>query len=61
MDDLLRIDHPAARGTIDPARVYRGRELWRLACGDDGFARDPQRFRCGVKYIGVTESNYCST
>jgi dipeptidyl aminopeptidase/acylaminoacyl peptidase len=55
-DDLIDgIDFLAKRGTIDPARVcimgasYGGYAVMM------GLARDPERFRCGVNYVGVTD------
>jgi dipeptidyl aminopeptidase/acylaminoacyl peptidase len=55
-DDLLDgIDWLASRGTIDPKRVcimgasYGGYAVMM------GLARDPDRFRCGVNYVGVTD------
>lgn len=55
-DDLMDgIDHLAAQGTIDPARVcimgasYGGYAVMM------GLARDPDRFRCGINYVGVTD------
>jgi dipeptidyl aminopeptidase/acylaminoacyl peptidase len=55
-DDLLDgVDWLAARGTIDPKRVcimgasYGGYAVMM------GLARDPDRFRCGINYIGVTD------
>jgi dipeptidyl aminopeptidase/acylaminoacyl peptidase len=57
-DDLLDgIDFLAARGTIDPKRVcimgasYGGYAVMM------GLARDPDRFRCGINYVGVTDIN----
>ena len=55
-DDLVDgIDWLAAKGTIDPKRVcimgasYGGYAVMM------GLARDPDRFRCGVNYVGVTD------
>lgn len=55
-DDLLDgIDWLAQRGTIDPSRVcimgasYGGYAVMM------GLARDAERFRCGVNYVGVTD------
>ena len=55
-DDLLDgIDWLAKRGTIDPSRVcimgasYGGYAVMM------GLTRDPERFRCGVNYVGVTD------
>jgi dipeptidyl aminopeptidase/acylaminoacyl peptidase len=55
-DDLVDgIDWLAKRGTIDPKRVcimgasYGGYAVMM------GLARDPDRFRCGVNYVGVTD------
>jgi dipeptidyl aminopeptidase/acylaminoacyl peptidase len=57
-DDLLDgIDFLAQRGTIDPKRVcimgasYGGYAVMM------GLARDPDRFRCGINYVGVTDIN----
>jgi dipeptidyl aminopeptidase/acylaminoacyl peptidase len=55
-DDLVDgIDFLAKRGTIDPSRVcimgasYGGYAVMM------GLARDPERFRCGVNYVGVSD------
>ena len=55
-DDLVDgVDWLASRGTIDPKRVcimgasYGGYAVMM------GLARDPDRFRCGVNYVGVTD------
>ena len=55
-DDLLDgIDWLAARGTIDPRRVcimgasYGGYAVMM------GLARDADRYRCGINYVGVTD------
>jgi dienelactone hydrolase len=55
-DDLLDgIDWLAQRGTIDPSRVcimgasYGGYAVMM------GLARDPERYRCGINYLGVTD------
>ncbi|HVE49931.1 MAG TPA: S9 family peptidase [Casimicrobiaceae bacterium] len=55
-DDLIDgIDWLAARGTIDPKRVcimgasYGGYAVMM------GLARDPDRYRCGINYVGVTD------
>ena len=55
-DDLVDgIDWLASRGTIDPKRVcimgasYGGYAVMM------GLARDPDRFRCGINYVGVTD------
>ncbi len=55
-DDLLDgIDWLAKRGTIDPSRVcimgasYGGYAVMM------GLARDPERYRCGINYLGVTD------
>jgi dipeptidyl aminopeptidase/acylaminoacyl peptidase len=57
-DDLVDgVDWLAARGTIDPKRVcimgasYGGYAVMM------GLARDPERFRCGINYVGVTDIN----
>src|SRR5688572_2184378 len=55
-DDLVDgVDWLASRGTIDPKRVcimgasYGGYAVMM------GLARDPDRFRCGINYVGVTD------
>jgi dipeptidyl aminopeptidase/acylaminoacyl peptidase len=55
-DDLVDgIDWLAKEGTIDPKRVcimgasYGGYAVMM------GLARDPDRFRCGINYVGVTD------
>ncbi len=55
-DDLIDgIDWLAKEGTIDPKRVcimgasYGGYAVMM------GLARDPERFRCGINYVGVTD------
>lgn len=55
-DDLVDgVDWLAARGTIDAKRVcimgasYGGYAVMM------GLARDPDRFRCGINYVGVTD------
>jgi dipeptidyl aminopeptidase/acylaminoacyl peptidase len=55
-DDLLDgVDWLAQRGTIDPSRVcimgasYGGYAVMM------GLARDPERYRCGINYLGVTD------
>lgn len=55
-DDLIDgVDWLAARGTIDAKRVcimggsYGGYAVMM------GLARDPDRFRCGINYVGVTD------
>ncbi len=55
-DDLVDgVEWLASRGTIDPKRVcimgasYGGYAVMM------GLARDPDRFRCGINYVGVTD------
>lgn len=57
-DDLNDgVDWLAKQGTIDPARVcimgasYGGYAVMM------GLARDPERWRCGINYLGVTDIN----
>jgi dipeptidyl aminopeptidase/acylaminoacyl peptidase len=57
-DDLNDgVDWLAKRGTIDPKRVcimgasYGGYAVMM------GLARDPDRWRCGINYVGVTDIN----
>jgi dipeptidyl aminopeptidase/acylaminoacyl peptidase len=57
-DDLLDgVDFLAKQGTIDAKRVcimgasYGGYAVMM------GLARDPERFRCGINYVGVTDIN----
>lgn len=57
-DDLIDgIDHLAARGIVDPARVCIMGASYGGFAVMSGLARDPDRFRCGINYVGVTDIN----
>lgn len=55
-DDLVDgIDALVARGTVDPGRVCIMGASYGGYATMMGLARDPERFRCGVNYVGVTD------
>lgn len=57
-DDLNNgIDWLAKEGTIDPKRVCIMGASYGGYAVMIGLVRDPERYRCGVNYVGVTDIN----
>jgi len=58
-DDLNDgVDYLVSRGLVDPARVCIMGASYGGYAVMEGLARDPDRWKCGVNWVGVTEITY---